>query len=154
MFEIARRDLILGTGAAYAAFGIGRPIRFVDAAFAQQSDAPSAAPGSRRQPMQALANSSDLDDGWVVRAPDAEGMNGELLRGLGPQFESWSAANLHAVLMVRHGRIVYERYFAGEDVAWGTPLGRVAYHAGLRHDLRSVTKSIISFSSASHTIGA
>ena len=32
----------------------------------------------------------------------------------------------------------------GEDVAWGTPLGRVAYHAGLRHDLRSVTKSIIS----------
>lgn len=113
MFEIARRHLILGTGAAYAAFGIGRPIRFVDAAFAQQSDAPSAAPGSRRQPMQALANSSDLDDGWVVRAPDAEGMNGELLSGLGPQFESWSAANLHAVLMVRHGRIVYERYFAG-----------------------------------------
>jgi len=144
MFEIARRHLILGTGAAYAAFGIDRPIRFVDAAFAQQSDAPSAAPGSRRQPMQALANSSDLDDGWVVRAPDAEGMNGELLSGLGPQFESWSAANLHAVLMVRHGRIVYERYFAGEDVAWATPLGRVAYHAGLRHDLRSVTKSIIS----------
>ena len=52
MFEIARRDLILGTGAVYAAFGIGRPIRFVDAAFAQQSDAPSAAPGSRRQPMK------------------------------------------------------------------------------------------------------
>ena len=34
MFEIARRDLILGTGAAYAAFGIGRPIRFVDAMMA------------------------------------------------------------------------------------------------------------------------
>jgi CubicO group peptidase (beta-lactamase class C family) len=71
-------------------------------------------------------------------------MNADVLSGLAPQFEGWREANLHAALMVRHGRIVYERYFTGEDRAWGTALGQVEYHAGLRHDLRSITKSIVS----------
>ena len=71
-------------------------------------------------------------------------MNADVLSGLAPQFEGWREANLHAALMVRHGRIVYERYFTGEDRAWGTALGRVEYHAGLRHDLRSITKSVVS----------
>src|SRR5262245_43471079 len=37
MFEISRRDLILGTAGAYAAFGLDKPITFIDAAYAQQS---------------------------------------------------------------------------------------------------------------------
>ena len=94
--------------------------------------------------MGAAARGPDQDDGWVIGSPGAEGMNADVLSGLAPQFEAWSDANLHAALMVRHGRLVYEHYFAGEDVAWGTRLGRVAYHSGLRHDLRSITKSIIS----------
>jgi CubicO group peptidase (beta-lactamase class C family) len=99
---------------------------------------------SRRQPMGTPAKTSEQDDGWLVAQPDAVGMNADVLSGLAPQFESWSDANLHAALMVRHGQLVYERYFAGEDTAWGTPLGRIAFHAGLRHDLRSITKSITS----------
>ena len=89
-------------------------------------------------------NTSDQDDGWPIAQPDAVGMSADVLSGLAPQFESWSDANLHAALMVRHGRLVYERYFTGEDVAWGTPLGRVEFHAGQRHDVRSITKSIVS----------
>ena len=87
---------------------------------------------------------SDPDDGWLVAPPESVGMKPEVLSGLAPQFENWTEANLHAVLMVRQGRLVYERYFTGEDTAWGTPLGRVEFHAGLRHDLRSITKSITS----------
>jgi glyoxylase-like metal-dependent hydrolase (beta-lactamase superfamily II) len=37
MFEISRRDLILGAASAYAVFGLDKPIAFVDAAYAQQS---------------------------------------------------------------------------------------------------------------------
>jgi glyoxylase-like metal-dependent hydrolase (beta-lactamase superfamily II) len=40
MFETSRRDLILGAAAAYAAFGLDRPITFVGAAYAQQSAQP------------------------------------------------------------------------------------------------------------------
>ncbi len=95
--------------------------------------------------MEEPANTPDQqDDGWVIVPPDAGGLNANVLGGLAPQFEGWSDANLHAALMVRHGRLVYERYFTGEDWAWATHLGHVTYHAGLLHDLRSITKSITS----------
>ena len=45
-----------------------------------------------------------------------------------PQFEGWSDANLHAALMVRHGKLDYERYFTGEDRACATHIGHVTYH--------------------------
>jgi glyoxylase-like metal-dependent hydrolase (beta-lactamase superfamily II) len=37
MFDISRRDLVLGAAGAYAAFGLDKPITFVDAACAQES---------------------------------------------------------------------------------------------------------------------
>lgn len=50
---------------------------------------------------------------------------------------------LHGLVLTRHGRIVAERYDAGEDAAWGRPLGRVRHSPDTLHDLRSVTKSIV-----------
>jgi glyoxylase-like metal-dependent hydrolase (beta-lactamase superfamily II) len=41
MFEVSRRDLVLGAAGAYAAFGLDRPIGFVGAAYGQQSVTPS-----------------------------------------------------------------------------------------------------------------
>lgn len=84
------------------------------------------------------------NDGWVVSCPEGEGMDASLLEGLAPQFEGWTDANVHAALIVRHGKLVYEHYFAGEDKAWATSLGRVSYDSGLKHDLRSISKSITS----------
>ena len=37
MFEISRRDLVLGAAGAYAAFGLDKPIRFIGSAYGQQS---------------------------------------------------------------------------------------------------------------------
>ncbi|MBW8723955.1 MAG: serine hydrolase [Inquilinus limosus] len=81
-----------------------------------------------------------LDDGWTVAAPADEGFDATTLCAVGPALEGQS--NAHAVLVVRHGRLVYERYFAGEDQRWGQPLGRIAHDAATRHDLRSITKSV------------
>jgi hypothetical protein len=36
MFQISRRDLVLGASAAYATFGLSKPIAFIGAAEAQQ----------------------------------------------------------------------------------------------------------------------
>ena len=41
MFEVSRRDLVLGAAGAYVAFGIDRPIAFIGAAYAQQPATPS-----------------------------------------------------------------------------------------------------------------
>ena len=51
--------------------------------------------------------------------------------------------NLHAVLVVRGGKLVLERYYQGEDERWGRPRGRAAFGPDELHDLRSVTKSIV-----------
>ena len=52
--------------------------------------------------------------------------------------------NLHSVVVVRNGRLVFERYFEGEDTARGSrPVGVVSFKPDTLHDLRSVSKSIV-----------
>jgi CubicO group peptidase (beta-lactamase class C family) len=52
--------------------------------------------------------------------------------------------NLHSVVVVRNARLVFERYFAGEDTARGNrPMGVVSFNADTLHDLRSASKSIV-----------
>lgn len=76
--------------------------------------------------------------------PSDVGMRLDALDAIGPRFEAWTDANLHAVVVRRQGRLVFERYFAGEDECRGQPLGRVIHHAATKHDVRSITKSIVS----------
>lgn len=83
-------------------------------------------------------------DDWTLAKPEDAGLDGDVLAGLAQQFEAWREANLHAALIARHGKLAFEHYFTGEDERWGQPLGPVAYDAGRRHDLRSVTKSVVS----------
>jgi CubicO group peptidase (beta-lactamase class C family) len=52
--------------------------------------------------------------------------------------------NLHSVIVVRNGRLVFERYFEGEDTARGSrPIGVVSFKPDSLHDLRSASKSIV-----------
>jgi CubicO group peptidase (beta-lactamase class C family) len=53
-------------------------------------------------------------------------------------------SNVHAVLVVRHGMLVFEHYLSGSDEAWGRPIGNIAFGREVRHDERSATKSVIS----------
>ncbi|WP_454644471.1 serine hydrolase domain-containing protein [Bradyrhizobium liaoningense] len=59
-----------------------------------------------------------------------------------------SDANIHAVLVVRNGRLVFERYFRGADEIPGYIYGRrvqtVAFDADTLHDMKSVSKSVAS----------
>ena len=52
--------------------------------------------------------------------------------------------NLHAVIVARGGKLVLERYYEGEDRRTrGPALGTVKFGPEVKHDLRSVTKSIV-----------
>ena len=85
-----------------------------------------------------------IDDGWTVSTPGQEGMDAEILRGIGPHFGKWKEANVHTVIVARHGNLVYERYYSGDDWAFATPLGVVDFSAETPHDLRSISKSVTS----------
>jgi len=51
--------------------------------------------------------------------------------------------NLHGVVVARGGRIVFERYFEGEQNSWGKLLGRTWHGPDTLHNLYSVTKSVV-----------
>jgi CubicO group peptidase (beta-lactamase class C family) len=81
-------------------------------------------------------------DGWQVAAPAAVGLDPATLCGIGPRFKAWTAANVHSVLVVRHGKLIYEQYFTGTDEKLGRPAGIVSFDATTKHDLRSIEKSV------------
>jgi CubicO group peptidase (beta-lactamase class C family) len=85
-----------------------------------------------------------LNDGWPVAAPEQQGIDGPILSGIGPRFAAWDKACAHAVVVARHGTLVYEHYFTSEDWRWNEPLGAVAFDATVKHDVRSITKSVTS----------
>ena len=59
-----------------------------------------------------------------------------------------STANVHAVLVARSGKLVFERYFRGSDEVPGRIYGRrvetVTFDADTLHDMKSVSKSVAS----------
>jgi CubicO group peptidase (beta-lactamase class C family) len=66
---------------------------------------------------------------WTVSTPEAQGLDSAALAAMVDHLATPSF-NTDSVIAVRHGRIVSESYAA-------------PFHAGLRHDQRSVTKSVV-----------
>lgn len=85
-----------------------------------------------------------MADGWDTVASASAGFDPAILCGIGTRFQAWAEANVHSVLVIRHGKVVYERYFAGRDERLGQSLGTIAFDASTKHDLRSITKSVVS----------
>jgi CubicO group peptidase (beta-lactamase class C family) len=89
-------------------------------------------------------NPTDLHDGWTVAPPEKEGLDPALICGIGPRLEALKEAKAHGVVVARHGRLIYEHYFAGKDQRLGMPLGDVNFDAGTKHDIRSISKCVTS----------
>ncbi|MEO0914315.1 MAG: serine hydrolase, partial [Pseudomonadota bacterium] len=58
-------------------------------------------------------------------------------------FEAGELPGLHSTKIDLGGETLAEVYVAGEDEAWGRPLGLRQHGPDTLHDLRSVTKSIV-----------
>ena len=84
------------------------------------------------------------DDGWKTANADALGVDSAKLANLTTAIRSWPELGVHAVLIERHGKLIYEEYFEGFDQKWGNSLGQISMTVETKHDLRSVTKSVVS----------
>ena len=81
---------------------------------------------------------------WRKTSPADAGFASDIEARLEQLISSGRAWKLHGVVVARKGALVLERYDAGEDEVWGKPTGRVTFGPETLHDLRSVTKSILS----------
>jgi CubicO group peptidase (beta-lactamase class C family) len=89
----------------------------------------------------------DLGDGWEIASPAQEGFDPESLCALGPHLAALRDADPHGVVVVRHGKLVYEAYFSGDDGRWpqqhwNAPLVPTPHDVRTKHDLQSATKSV------------
>ena len=98
----------------------------------------NALPQSRYQPPAAR------NDGWKTAAADSVDVDSQQLANLTKSIRSWPELGVHAILIERRGQLIYEEYFDGFDERWGLPLGKVNMAPETKHDLRSVTKSVVS----------
>lgn len=71
-------------------------------------------------------------------------MDGVLLADLANDIRSGQYSNIHSLLVVRHGKLAVEEYFTGVDERRGEAIGVLDFDADTLHDVRSVTKSVIS----------
>ena len=85
-----------------------------------------------------------LDDGWRTASAESLGVDQARLALLTRSVRAWPELGVHAILVERAGYLIYEEYFDGFDQKWGSPAGRISMSRETRHDLRSVTKSVVS----------
>ncbi|WP_245444232.1 serine hydrolase domain-containing protein [Bradyrhizobium sp. Y36] len=53
-----------------------------------------------------------------------------------------ASANVHAVLVARGGKLVFERYLTGSDEIKDRPIANATFDADTLHDMKSVSKSV------------
>jgi CubicO group peptidase (beta-lactamase class C family) len=85
-----------------------------------------------------------LEDGWTTGSLEQAGIDRRRIEAMTDWVRARPELNVHAVLIERGGRLVYEEYFPGKDEQWGRPVGVVKFDRQTMHDLRSVTKSVVS----------
>jgi CubicO group peptidase (beta-lactamase class C family) len=86
---------------------------------------------------------ASIGDGWPTATAESVGLDGERLCGIAARLKE-TEANVHAVIIARHGKLVFEQYFPGYDEPWGMGEGRHDFDAMNKHDMRSVSKSMVS----------
>lgn len=119
---------------------LGLAALFMVAATATAAQTQSFQTGQRNL---ACGNSTSLNDGWPTATPESVGLDGARLCGIATKLAATNA-NVHSVVIVRQGKLVFEQYFAGEDQLWGTDRGTYEFDATTKHDMRSVSKSVTS----------
>lgn len=82
-------------------------------------------------------------DDWRIEAQTAVSIDPKPLCALIDNLETLEL-NIHSVLVVRRGSLVFEHYRRGVDQRGGRALGEVAHGPDVKHDVRSVSKSVVS----------
>jgi len=91
-----------------------------------------------------MVSSGELSLSPHALAAEQRGFDPSIGRRLCAGVEAGLLPHLHVVLAERGGETVLESYGSGPDENWGRSIGDVSFTADTLHDLRSVSKSIVS----------
>lgn len=87
---------------------------------------------------------TDSGDGIPLSTMAEVGIDSTLLNRMTRAIRNHEYSNIHSVLVSRNGKLVYEQYFTGPDEVWGDPAGERTFNKDELHDMRSISKSVVS----------
>ena len=73
-----------------------------------------------------------------------EGIDTTMINKIDTAITNGTYPNIHSLLIARNNKLVYERYWPGKDQSWGIDLGVRQQSKDSLHDIRSISKSVVS----------
>ena len=84
------------------------------------------------------------EEGIVFASMADEGLDPAIIGKIDTAIRNGTYPNIHSLLIVRNNKLVYENYWPGKDQNWGDDLGMRTLDKDGLHDIRSISKSIVS----------
>lgn len=100
--------------------------------------------GCQQKTTDGLTVPPSSPDAIQTASPADVGMNEIIIDHLVDSIASGVYPNRHSLLIYKDDKLVLEKYFPGRDSNWGTDLGIINHNDTVLHDLRSLSKSIVS----------
>jgi CubicO group peptidase (beta-lactamase class C family) len=81
---------------------------------------------------------------WQIAPPQSAGFDAQIDARIDKLAADKRIWGMHGIVVTRGRKLVYERYFEGADAKWGEQIPSRMFTPDTLHDLRSVSKSILS----------
>ena len=100
--------------------------------------------GCRQPSNETLSVPSTVQEIESTATLEEVGLNEAKIGELVDSSRSGFYPNRHSLLIYKDHQLVLEEYFAGKDENWGNDIGVVQHNDTVLHDMRSVSKSVVS----------
>ncbi len=93
---------------------------------------------------QEKKQAAENDEGISVASIEDAGFDSTFINKIDTAITNGTYPNIHSLLITRDNKLVYEKYWTGKDQRWGDDLGITIHGKDSLHDIRSISKSIVS----------
>jgi CubicO group peptidase (beta-lactamase class C family) len=84
------------------------------------------------------------EEGFALVSMTDAGIDSAIINKIDTAIRNGTYPNIHSLHIVRNNKLVYEKYWPGKDESWGNDLGIRIHERDSLHDIRSISKSIVS----------
>ena len=85
-----------------------------------------------------------MEEGISFASMADERIDSTIINKIDTAITNGTYPNIHSLLIARNNKLVYERYWPGKDQSWGNNLGVRPQTKDSLHDIRSISKSVVS----------
>ena len=84
------------------------------------------------------------DESILLASITDAGIDSVVINNIDTAIRNGTYPNIHSLLIARDNKLLYEKYWPGKDQSWGEDLGIIIHGKDSLHDIRSISKSIVS----------